>query len=119
MWRSLPAVRETTAGAGRSNRVMPDLFYEHGRDVFDRLQRPGPAAPLEEVAGAKVTTVLEATRLALARSDVAAEHLTSLAERLPDGLPRLQVPELFTRATGRRAVQQVAEHLDESLAGDT
>jgi hypothetical protein len=81
--------------------------------VFERFDRPGVATRLDEVAGPKVATVLAATRLAIARSTLAAAHVAGLAERLPAGLPLLHVPELFTRATGRRAVQQVAEHLVE------
>ncbi len=100
------------------NRVMPELFDEHQCEVFEQLQAANPSALLAELAGPKVHTVMEATRLSLARGDLAGGHLASLAERLPDGVPLLQVPELFTRATGRRAVQQVAEHLDDSLERD-
>jgi anion-transporting ArsA/GET3 family ATPase len=93
------------------NRVLPDVLDERGRDVFARLQRPGAQALLTEAAGPKVTTVLDATGLALARRDLAAGHAAALAERIGADIPLLRVPELFTRATGRRAVQQVAEHL--------
>jgi anion-transporting ArsA/GET3 family ATPase len=93
------------------NRVLPDVLDERGREVFERLQRPSVQALLTEAAGPKVTTVLDATRLALARRDLATGHVAALAERIGGGIPLLHVPELFTRATGRRAVQQVAEHL--------
>jgi anion-transporting ArsA/GET3 family ATPase len=94
------------------NRVLPEVLDARGREVFERLQRPNVQALLTEAAGPKVATVLEATRLALARRDVAAGHAAALAARMGTGMPLLQVPELFTRATGRRAVQQVAEHLE-------
>jgi hypothetical protein len=98
-------------GAVILNRVLPEVLDERGREVFERLQRPGAQALLTEAAGPKVAIVLEATRLAMARSDVAAAHATALADRIGADVPLLHVPELFTRATGRRAVQQVAEHL--------
>jgi anion-transporting ArsA/GET3 family ATPase len=94
------------------NRVLPDVFDERGCEVFERLQRPSAQALLSEAAGPKVATVLEATRLSLARRDLAAGYAATLTERIGDGVPLLHVPELFTRATGRRAVQQVAEHLE-------
>jgi anion-transporting ArsA/GET3 family ATPase len=99
------------------NRVLPAVFDTRQREVFELLTEPGPQALLTDAAGPKVTTVLEAARLRVDRADVAAEHLADLAERLPTGLPVLHVPELFTRATGRRAVQQVAEHLGAELEG--
>ena len=99
------------------NRVLPELFDDHGREVFERLARTNAKALLAEAAGPKVATVFDATRLALARADLAAGHLADLADRVPQGIPLLQVPELFTRATGRRAVQQVAEHLADALTG--
>lgn len=111
------AQTEVDVAAVIVNRVMPELFDDHQREVFERLRAQGPMGLLADAAGAKVATVVEATRLAVARADLAAGHRASLAERLPAGVPLLQVPELFTRATGRRAVQQVAEHLAESLAG--
>jgi anion-transporting ArsA/GET3 family ATPase len=93
------------------NRVLPDVLDERGREVFERLQRPAAQALLTEATGPKLATVMEATRLALARRDLAAGHAAALADRIGAGIPLLHVPELFTRATGRRAVQQVAEHL--------
>lgn len=93
------------------NRVLPPVFDDRAREVFDRFDRPGVTALLAEAAGAKVGIVLDATRLAVARRAISAAHVVGLAERLPAGIPLLHVPELFTRATGRRAVQQVAEHL--------
>ena len=111
------AQTEVDVAAVIANRVLPELFDAAQREAFTALQDPAPFELLADAAGPKVQTVLEATRLAVARADVAAGHLALLAERLPAGLAVLQVPELFTRASGRRAVQQVAEHLDDSLGG--
>lgn len=93
------------------NRMLPEVLDRRGREVLQRLARPNATALLAEAAGPKAATVLDATRLAVARSELAAAHVARLASRLPPGIPLMPVPELFTRATGRRAVQQVAEHL--------
>ena len=42
-------------------------------------------------------------------------HLANLAERLPAGVPLINVPYLFTRSHGIRTTRQVAERLGEEL----
>ena len=70
---------------------------------------------LVEVAGAGVRQVLAAAHVTEARRRVGAVHLERLRSSLPDGLPVLYVPELFTRATGRRVVSLIATALGEEL----
>jgi hypothetical protein len=57
--------------------------------------------------------VLEAAHITEARRRIGGEHLGRLREH--SDLPMLMVPELFTRATGRRVVSLVAEALAEEL----
>jgi len=58
--------------------------------------------------------VLAAARTIEARRDNGSRHLDRLRERAPD-LPIVEVPELFTRATGRRVVALVADSLAEQV----
>jgi len=97
-------VRPTTLIA---NRVLPNLFTDHERDVVDRL---GEALPLivDEV-GRGGRAVLEATQITDARRKIGEGHLDRL--RAESDLPILTVPELFTKATGRRVVNLVADAL--------
>ena len=91
-----------------ANRVLPNLFTDRQRDVVDRL---GEALPLivDEV-GRGGRAVLEATRITDARRLVGEGHLDRLSSE--SDLPILVVPELFTRATGRRVVTLVADALE-------
>jgi hypothetical protein len=59
--------------------------------------------------------VLEAAHVTEARRRVGGRHLERLRAEIPPGLPVLYVPELFTRATGRRVVALVAEALADEL----
>ena len=68
-------------------------------------RRPGPAC----ARCSPPPTVTEARRRNGGR------HLEQLRAGLPAGLPVLYVPELFTRATGRRVVSLVAKALAEEL----
>ena len=69
---------------------------------------------LVDVAGRGANAVLDAARISAARTRTGADHLARLREAAPD-MPILMVPELFTRATGRRVVTLVAD----ALAGAT
>jgi anion-transporting ArsA/GET3 family ATPase len=95
-----------------ANRVLPSLFSLREAEVFAALGEPRPQDVLVEVTSRQVVTVFAAAELAEARSRIGAGHLARLREISPT---MLFVPELFTKAAGRRVVIQVAEHLGEEL----
>jgi len=95
-----------------ANRVLPSLFSPREAEVFAALGEPRPQDALVEVTSRQVVTVFAAAELAEARSRIGAGHLARLREISPT---MLFVPELFTKAAGRRVVIQVAEHLGEEL----
>lgn len=101
-----------------ANRVLPELFGRRDEDTFVQLDAPEARAVLRAAAGDAVDTVLDAARLLVARRRVSSEHLERLRRALPEDLPILYVPELFTRTTGPRAVQQVVEALAAELDVD-
>ena len=108
----LPAetgVQPTTIVA---NRVLPALFDRRQATVVEHLDRARPE--LVEAAGNGVVAVVEAARITEARRRTGARHLDRLADEA-EGIPTLIVPELFTRATGRRVVSLVADALAEEL----
>ena len=59
--------------------------------------------------------VLAAAHVTEARRRVGNRHLERLRDGIPPDLPVLYVPELFTKATGRRVVALVAKALAEEL----
>ena len=95
-----------------ANRVLPELFDPEHADVIDRLDTVRPA--VVAAAGRGAMTVITAARISEARRRNGDGHLARLA-RHADGLPMLVVPELFTRATGRRVVALVADALAADL----
>jgi anion-transporting ArsA/GET3 family ATPase len=101
------------------NRVLPELFGNREEEVFEALCGDAPMALLRDVAGESIDTVMEAARLSVARRRTGVGHLERLRDRLPEGPAMVYVPEMFTRASGRRLVQQVADSLaDELDTGD-
>jgi len=96
-----------------ANRVLPALFDRKESDVVARLDQVEDL--LAGAAGPGVREVVVAAQLTEARRAVGAGHLERLRGALPDALPVLYVPELFTRATGRRVVALVAEALGQEL----
>lgn len=96
-----------------ANRVLPDRLDDLGRAVLDRLDEVD--AELVAAAGTGVRTVIAAARIAEARRRTGAGHLDRLREDIP-GVECVEVPELFTRATGRRVVSLLADALDPLLA---
>jgi anion-transporting ArsA/GET3 family ATPase len=104
----LPAETGVMPTALIANRVLPALFDRRQAGVIEHLDRARPE--LVEAAGSGVVAVVEATRITDARRRTGAQHLDRLAEG-GGGLPTLIVPELFTRATGRRVVALVADSL--------
>ncbi|MGI9053330.1 MAG: ArsA family ATPase [Ilumatobacteraceae bacterium] len=107
--------RETgvTPSAVIANRVLPALFDRRQAAVVDRLGEV--EALLVEAAGPGVRQVLAAATVTEARRRTGGRHLERLRAAIPPGLPVLYVPELFTRATGRRVVSLVAKALAEEL----
>jgi anion-transporting ArsA/GET3 family ATPase len=96
-----------------ANRVLPALFDRKQSEVVARLGRAD--TQLVAAAGPGVRAVVLAAQLTEARRVVGSRHLERLRGAVPDGLPILYVPELFTRATGRRVVALVAEALGDEL----
>ena len=94
-----------------ANRVLPDVFTKRQRRVAARLDEVLPLITAEVGRGGG--TVLEASRITDARREIGQGHLDRL--RAESDLPILTVPELFTRATGRRVVSLVADALDEVI----
>jgi anion-transporting ArsA/GET3 family ATPase len=96
-----------------ANRVLPALFDREESAVvarlgeFDRL--------LVDAAGPGIRDVVRAAQLTEARRVVGSRHLERLRTAVPSGMPILYVPELFTRATGRRVVSLVAASLGDEL----
>ncbi|MEZ5297137.1 MAG: ArsA family ATPase [Ilumatobacteraceae bacterium] len=92
-----------------ANRVLEPWFADEAAcsiaaDVADR--RDDLVAELGRGVGA----VLDAARVAEARRRIGDEHLARLADGVD--VPIVTVPELFTRATGRRVVTLLADSLD-------
>jgi anion-transporting ArsA/GET3 family ATPase len=96
-----------------ANRVLPALFDRRESAVVGSLRRAEQL--LVDAAGPGVRDVVLAAQLTEARRRVGGRHLERLREFVADGLPILYVPELFTRATGRRVVALVAEALADEL----
>jgi anion-transporting ArsA/GET3 family ATPase len=98
-----------------ANRVLPALFDRRQSAVVDALQeRDDVRHDLAEAVGRGVDAVLDAARITEARRRIGAGHLERLQRECPH-VPMLIVPELFTRATGRRVVELVADALADEL----
>lgn len=94
-----------------ANRVLPALFDRNQAAIVDRLDEV--ESLLVDAAGRNVRAVVDAAHITEARRRIGSGHLARLREETD--LPMLLVPELFTRATGRRVVTLVAEALAEEL----
>ena len=102
-----------------ANRVQHGPFDDRQRAVFERLRMVDTVEPmLVEAAGRAVRTVIEAARITERRAEVGAGHLERLRNGLPPDLATIVVPELYTRASGRRVVTLVAEALADQI-GDS
>lgn len=110
--RRLPAETGVAASALIANRVLPALFDRRQQAVVDRLDDASDL--MVAAAGSGAAAVLEAARITEARRRTGGGHLERLGREVPD-LPMLIVPELFTRATGRRVVELVADALADEL----
>ena len=90
------------------NRVLPELFGQREEEVFEQLRQPETEALLSERAGGPVAPVLEAARLAVTLRRTRSAHLQRLQAGLPQGVPVLLLPYLFSRSFGARTTRQVA-----------
>jgi anion-transporting ArsA/GET3 family ATPase len=99
-----------------ANRVLPALFDRRRADIVDRLDEV--TEELTSAAGPAVTAVVDAARTTESRRRVGAGHLDRLRSNLSAEVDVLYVPELFTRATGRRVVTLVGEALAAELDVD-
>lgn len=91
-----------------ANRVLPALFDRRQSVIVDRLHDAEQV--LVDAAGRGVTAVVDAARINEARRRIGAGHIERLQRECPD-LPMVIVPELFTRAAGRRVVELLADAL--------
>ncbi|MFP5487311.1 MAG: ArsA family ATPase [Acidimicrobiia bacterium] len=95
-----------------ANRVLPARFDGAQRDVLGRLD--DARSELVAAAGKGAVAVVSASRINEARRRIGDGHLDRLRSATGD-LPVVEVPEMFTRATGARVVALVADALDEVL----
>ncbi|HUF97953.1 MAG TPA: ArsA family ATPase [Ilumatobacter sp.] len=95
-----------------ANRVLPALFDRKQTAVVEQLDSAMPA--LVAAAGKGAEAVVAAARITDARRRIGSRHLDTLRAGSGD-MPMLIVPELFTRATGRRVVALVADALADEL----
>ncbi|MFN8021901.1 MAG: ArsA-related P-loop ATPase [Acidimicrobiales bacterium] len=104
-----------------ANRVLPALFSEREHEVFDRLSSGASRDLLVDRLGKPVGTVLDASASLEARRRVGAGHLERLRTELAamgtadHAVPVVIVPELFTRATGRRVVSLMAQSIEDEI----
>ena len=93
------------------NRMLSEWFVGRDLEVFEALTQPAAQALLAATVGATAGEVFAAAQLAQARHVAAEGHLARLVELLPDDVPVHQVPELYTKASGRRVVSLLADEL--------
>ena len=98
-----------------ANRVLPQWFSGPDSEVFKALMAPTAQDKLAAAIGPKVATVFQAAELAQARREGAVGYLDRLRDSVSAEVPLLLVPELFTRAGGRRVVSLLADALYEEL----
>ncbi|MCB1282959.1 MAG: ArsA family ATPase [Microthrixaceae bacterium] len=97
------------------NRVLPELFNRDEEAAFDLLDTPAGRAALSGVVGSGAEAVIDAARLAADLRRSRAVHLERLAGELPNTIPLVMVPYLFTRMHGIRVTRQVADLLGEEI----
>ncbi len=96
-----------------ANRILPAMFDKKGLAALARIDDAMPL--LVEAAGPSVAAVVDAARITEARRAVGDGHLERLRSGLDEGVDVLYVPELFTRAVGRRVVTLIADALAAEL----
>jgi anion-transporting ArsA/GET3 family ATPase len=97
------------------NRMLPEWFEGRDLEVFEGLRGPQAQALLAAALGPKVGVVFDAAALAQSRSGVANGFVERLRDELPEEVPLHVLPELFTKASGRRVVSLVADELQGAL----
>jgi len=97
------------------NRVLPELFGRGEEAIFDSLKEPAARELLAAEVGVGVEAVLTGAELAVSLRRSRVPHLERLRDGLPEGLPVLYLPFLFSRSHGVRATAQIAESLGEEL----
>jgi anion-transporting ArsA/GET3 family ATPase len=100
-------------GAVIANRVLPELFTHADEETFGALRAEPARELLTARAGAGVTNVLDAARLAVSFRRTAAEHLEHLQASVD--LPLLYVPYMFVRTHGLRVTRMVATALGQEI----
>lgn len=109
-----------------ANRVLPSMFSDDERAVAAEM--PAAMDVLAADLGESVAAVVEASMIVESRRTMGVQHLERLADaigtidlsgavrgRSSFELPIFEVPEMFSRAHGRRVVSLVADALDEEL----
>ena len=96
-----------------ANRVLPALFDRRQAEVVDRLDDAEDV--LVDAVGPGVRQVVAAAHVTEARRRVGNRHLERLRAGIPGDVEVLNVPELFTKATGRRVVALIAQALADEL----
>jgi anion-transporting ArsA/GET3 family ATPase len=97
------------------NRVLPELFTSAEEEIFEQLvSGPGHDVLIDAVPGS-IAPLLDGARLAVTLRRSRAGHLARLRDELPEALPMLYLPYLFTRAHGVRVTSLVADALGEEL----
>ena len=94
------------------NRTLPELFGVRDEVAFGAIAAARPGALCER----RFDGIFDAARHATARRRLAAEHVARLRASVPDAVPIVLQPYLFTRTEGRRATHQVATSLAGELA---
>ncbi len=98
-----------------ANRVLPELFGRAEEEVFEQIERPDGRSRMVAAAGPGASAAIDAAGLAVRLRRSRAVHLATLRERLPERVPLLFLPYLFTKSSGIRTTNRVAEHLAEEL----
>lgn len=109
-----------------ANRVLPSMFSDDERTVAAEI--PTVMDVLAAAVGEQAAAVVEASMIVESRRTMGAQHLERLGDaigaldlsgavrgRASFELPIFEVPEMFSRAHGRRVVSLVADALDEEL----
>jgi anion-transporting ArsA/GET3 family ATPase len=113
-----------------ANRVLDEVFDDDEREIAARV--PEAMDVLTDAVGEDVRAVVDAAMIVESRRAIGYSHLDRLAEavegldlssasrgRASVELPIVTVPEMFSRAHGKRVVSLVADVLDRSLDAAT
>ena len=98
-----------------ANRVLPELFGRAEEATFEKIDTPAGRAKMVAVVGDGANAAIDAAGLAVRLRRSRAVHLATLRDRLPESVPLLFLPYLFTKTHGMRTTHRVAEHLAEEL----